>query len=233
LSLFGNQIQRLSRLFTSSKSILGVIEEIDTSSIIPFAYCVRQSPNEEIDDLAKSILQSGLLQPLIVRIRDSRFELIAGNRRYKACKKLGWRKIICHVLEVTDKEAFEISLAENIQKKTLNPIDEALAFKNYVTDYGWGGISELAKKVGKSISYVSKRINLLQLPSEVISSIIDSRIDTSTAEELLYVKDVCKRSELAELISSRKLSLRKARDIRRDLEDDNSYLFRSKVQLSN
>jgi ParB family chromosome partitioning protein len=86
-------------------------------------------------------------------------------------------------------------------------------------------MSELARKLGKSTSYVSKRINLLDLPSEMISSIIDHRIDTSIAEELLYVKDESKRSELAKLISSRKLSLRKAREVRIGLEDENSLTF--------
>jgi ParB family chromosome partitioning protein len=74
---------------------------------------------------------------------------------------LGWRKIISHIVELTDKEAFEITLTENVQKKTLNPIDEALAYKRYIKDYGWGGMSELARKLGKSVSYISKRINLL------------------------------------------------------------------------
>jgi ParB family chromosome partitioning protein len=211
--------------------MLGVIEEIEISKMRPFPYYLRHSLDDEIDDLAKSILQNGLLQPAIVRIKGDYFEVIAGNRRLNACKKLGWRRIICHIVEVTDKEAFEISLTENVQKKTLNVIDEALAFKNYVKDYGWGGISELARKLGKSTSYVSKRITLLDLPCEIISSIIDSRVDTSTAEELLYVKDKSKRSELAELISSRKLSLRKTRELRKDLEDDKSYAFRSSIPL--
>ena len=221
----------MSRLFTTSNSMLGVIEEIEISKMRPFPYYLRHSLDDEIDDLAKSILQNGLLQPAIVRIKGDYFEVIAGNRRLNACKKLGWRRIICHIVEVTDKEAFEISLTENVQKKTLNVIDEALAFKNYVKDYGWGGISELARKLGKSTSYVSKRITLLDLPCEIISSIIDSRVDTSTAEELLYVKDKSKRSELAELISSRKLSLRKTRELRKDLEDDKSYAFRSSIPL--
>jgi ParB family transcriptional regulator, chromosome partitioning protein len=221
----------MSRLFTSSSSMLGVIEEVDICKIRPFAYCVRRSSDDELDELTKSILQNGLLQPVLVRMKGSYFEVVAGNRRYNAYKKLGFRKIISHVVEVTDKEAFEISLTENVQKKTLNPIDEGLAFKNYIDDYGWGGISDLARRLGKSTSYISKRINLLNLPSEVISSIIDSRIDSSTAEELLYIKDKNKRSELAELISSRNLSLRKAREVRKNLEDENSYIIGSSISL--
>jgi ParB family transcriptional regulator, chromosome partitioning protein len=212
----------MSTLSTSSNSILGLIEELDMSKIRPSTFCLRRGLDKEIDDLASSILQNGLLQPVIVRMRENYFEVVAGNRRYNACRRLGIRRIISHIVEVTDKEAFEVSLTENVQKRTLSPIDEALAFKNYVNDYGWGGVSDLARKLGKSTSYVSKRIDLLDLPSEMINSILDSSIDTSTAEELFYVKDKSKRSQLAQLISTRKLSLRKARQLRKDLEDENS-----------
>jgi ParB family transcriptional regulator, chromosome partitioning protein len=77
---------------------------------------------------------------------------------------LGWRKIICHILEIGDKDAFEISLIENIHRKSLDPLEEAEAFKEYVISFGWGGISDLAAKIGKSISYVDRRIRLLRLP---------------------------------------------------------------------
>src|SRR6187200_863778 len=211
----------MSRLFTSSNSILGLIEEVDISKIQPSLYCLRRGSDDESDYLARSILEKGLLQPIIVRIKEDYFEIVAGNRRYSACKKLGWRKIISHIVELTDKEAFEITLTENVQKKTLNPIDEALAYKRYIKDYGWGGMSELARKLGKSVSYISKRINLLDLPSDMINSIIHSTLDTSFAEELMYVKDKSKQSELAELISRRKVSLRGARILRKNLEDEN------------
>lgn len=217
----------MSRLFTSSNSILGIIEEIDISKVRETAYRVRRNSDNDIEDLAKSVYQKGLLQPVIVRMKEDYFEIVAGNRRYKACKRLGWRKIICHIAELTDREAFEVSLTENIHKKTLNPIDEALAFKSYIKDYGWGGISDLARKLGRSVSYISKRIRLLDLPSDVITSIIDSTIEPSIAEELLYITDKCKQSELAELISKRNVSLRKARLIIKDLGSENSYMSRS------
>jgi ParB family transcriptional regulator, chromosome partitioning protein len=217
----------MSRLYTSSNSILGIIEEIEISKIQPAVYCIRRSQDDEAEDLARSILQKGLLHPAIVRMKGDYFEIVAGNRRYNACKKLGWRKIICHIVEVTDQEAFEISLTENVQKKTLNPIDEALAFKSYVKDYGWGGTSDLAEKLGRSISYISKRINLLDLPSDVINSIINSKIDSSKAEELVYVTDKCKQSELAQLISKRNISLRTVRRIIKDSKNENQDIFES------
>jgi ParB family chromosome partitioning protein len=219
--------KEMSSLFTSSNSILGIIEEIDLPKIRTMAYCIRRNLDNEIDDLAKSISQKGLLQPVIVRMKEDYYEIVAGNRRYNACKRLGWRKIICHIAELTDREAFEVSLTENIHKKTLNPIDEALAFKSYIKDYGWGGISDLARKLGRSVSYISKRISLLHLPSDVINSIIDSTIEPSIAEELLHITDKCKQSELAELISRRNISLRKARMIIKDSGSENPHLLGS------
>jgi len=94
-----------------------------------------------------------------------------------------YAKIACHIIELDDKQAFEVSLIENLQRKTLGPLDEASAFKAYVSDFGWGGVSELSLKIGKSISYIIKRIKLLNLPIDIQNSIINHTLDTSTAEE--------------------------------------------------
>jgi ParB family chromosome partitioning protein len=89
---------------------------------------------EHLHSLMRSISQKGLLQPIIVRTMENNncYEIVAGYRRYYACKKLGWRKISCQIVELTDKEAFEVSVVENVQRKTLNHIDKAKAFKKYV-----------------------------------------------------------------------------------------------------
>jgi ParB family transcriptional regulator, chromosome partitioning protein len=107
------------------------------SSIIPgsigdiFISKIKQSKNirqqvSDTQELAKSIKQKGLLQPILVRTMDGYFEVVAGNRRYCACKSLGWKKIACHIIELDDREAFEVSLIENIQRMTLS---KATAFK--------------------------------------------------------------------------------------------------------
>lgn len=182
--------------------------------IIESKYSVRLSTKDEVEDLAKSIAEKGLLNPIIVRQRnDYTYEIVAGNRRYAACKQLGYRKIACQVIELDDKGAFEISLIENIQRKTLYPMEEARAYKQYVYEFGWGGASELSAKIGKSVSYITKKIRLLELPPDVIDSITSSAINTSTAEELLLVKDKSKQSELARLVSTKNLSVRETRDI--------------------
>ena len=122
-----------------SNELVGSVEDIAISDMVPPANSLRTSMNG-IEQLAESIKKIGLLQPIVVRINSlGSFEVVAGNRRFKACKSLGWKKIPCHVVELDDKEAFEISLVENIHRKSLSPIEEAYAFKSYVKELGWGG----------------------------------------------------------------------------------------------
>jgi len=185
---------------------------------------IKQSKNirhqvSDTEELAKSIEQKGLLQPILVRTMDGYFEVVAGNRRYCACKSLGWKKIACHIIELDDRQAFEVSIIENIQRMTLSPLDEATAFKTYVADFGWGGVTDLASRIGKSLSYVTKRIKLLNLPSDVLESIINHTLDTSVAEELLSIKDGKKQSVLANLIADRRLSLRMTRKLLKDVDE--------------
>ena len=151
----------MQKIHSTSNSINGLLDNIDISKIKPFRYSYRRNINEDLAELCYSIKQKGLLHPIIVRmIEDGEYEIVAGTRRYNAFKMLGWRKILSHVVELDDKDALEVSLIENIHSKNLNPIEEARAFQDYVTNYGWGGISELAIRLGKSVSYVDKRINI-------------------------------------------------------------------------
>jgi ParB family chromosome partitioning protein len=198
-----------------------MIEDIDICNLetSPAYY---PSIHSRINDLSRSILEKGLLHPLVVRQvkTDGQYQIIAGNRRYAACKALGWRKIPCHIIEVdNDREAFEISLIENIQRRTLNPIEEAHAFKAYVSDFGWGGVSDLANKIGKSPSYVDRRLQLLKLPLDVLEKIDCSLLNIAAAEELIPIHDESKQSKLGDLISRKRLSIKKIRTLIREHED--------------
>ena len=217
----------MHKLISHPQLIPGIMEDIDVSKIIESRFPLRPS-SVEVDELASSIKQKGLLQPIIVRPSNEQFEIVAGNRRYVAIKSLGCRKITCHIVELGDKEAYEVSLIENVQRKTLSPLEEAEAFKGYVSDFGWGGVSDLATRLGRSTSYVTKRIKLLNLPSDVLDSISESGIATSLAEELSFIKDKSKQSKLAELISKRHLSIREVRELSKkeeDLECSQDYPF--------
>jgi ParB family chromosome partitioning protein len=151
---------------------------------------------------------------------DGYLEVVTGNRRFCACKALGWKMIACHIIELDDKEVFEVSLIENIQRKTISPLDEGTAFKAYVCDFGWGGVSDLASRIGKSLSYITKRIKLLNLPPDVLEYIMNRRLDTSISEELLSIKDPNKQSKLANLIADRRLSLRLTRRLLKHGDED-------------
>ena len=125
---------------------------------------------------------------------------------------MGWRKIACHVVELDDRNVFEISLIENIQRKTLNPLDEGAAYKAYISEIGWGIISDLGRRMGKSVSYISRQIKLLNLPDGVLESIMNKTLSTIVAEELITINDKQEQSKLATLIIDRQLSLLKSRD---------------------
>src|SRR5829696_1186976 len=143
---------------------------------------------ESIDELSRSIKKHGLLQPIIVRPINRGFEIVAGHRRFQACKILRWKTIPAMVKDVSDKDAFEIQLVENIQRRTLDPIEEAQAFKLYVRDYGWGGVTYLAETIMKSEQYVSSRIQLLKLPQNVIDKVKSGELKVSHAFELLSLE---------------------------------------------
>ena len=188
----------------------GIVENLLISLVRP-SYVPIRPATSEIVLLAQSIKEKGLLQPIIVRPKEDYFEVIAGNRRYNACKLLGWRKISCYILELDDKEAYEISLIENLQRSMMDPLEEAEAYRKYVLEFGWGSISDLAKRIGKSVTHVSKRISLLELPQNVLMQIKQGEIKPSIAEELLYVKYPEEQSRLAQLVSERHISMRKLR----------------------
>ncbi len=209
--------------------------DLNISELRPPLNQIREVDN--LNDLMRSILEKGLLQPIIVRMINNNinYEIVAGNRRYYACKKLGWKKISCQLVDITDMEAFEISIVENVQRKTLNPIDEAKAFKKYVYDNGWGSVSELATKLGKSVAYITKRIMLLDLPSEVTKAINENLLGPSIAEELFSIKKEDEKSKVAKLIIEKHMTINNVRIMVKELmmpdmdSNDESEIVMNKV----
>lgn len=169
-------------------SYLGILQDVSIFKIAPCKNNLRECTSN-IDELAKSIKLYGLLQPIVVRPMNNRYEVVAGNRRLAAAKLLKLRKLSCHIIELSDKEAFEVGLIENLQHKTMNAIEESIAFKKYVQSYGWGGVSDLARQIGKSQEFVTKRIQLLLLPNEIQEEIIRQRITPSVALELVTLDE--------------------------------------------
>jgi ParB family chromosome partitioning protein len=194
--------------------MIGIVEEIDTFKI-KLSSNLSYFGAERFDtkELENSIIEHGLLNPIIIRTIDDHFEIVSGNRRYSACKNLGWRKIVCQIVELDDRSSFEVLLTENLQRKSLDPLEEAKAFKLYVKDFGFGGIKDLAKRIGKSPSYICKRLNLLDLPYELIQGIQNLTIKPCIAEELLPIHDDNRRKKIAKMIIKDRLNAKETRDI--------------------
>ena len=186
------------------------IELIDINLIKPSAISLRKELGD-LTELMESIRQNGLIQPIVVRIRGSHFEVIVGNRRLAACKRLRWATTPCIVKEMDDKDAFELSIIENIQRKSLNVIEEAEAFKRYVEEFGWGSITQLARRIGKSPEYVSHRIKLLDLPKPILELIERQEVPPSTAQELVWLEDKEKLEKMGKGILEMKVSAKKVR----------------------
>jgi ParB family transcriptional regulator, chromosome partitioning protein len=212
-----------------SSNIPGMLENVSLSQIkLPTFYYRKKEYDDEIKNLTFSIKEYGLLNPITVRNLNNYFEIVTGVRRYQASKLLGWRKILCHVIDVTDKEAYEISLMSNLQHKQLDPIEEALAFKKYLYKYKWGQISELAYKIGKSHSYIHKRLKLLECSPEIIDAISQRLIEPSIVEEIVSIKNQDLRTNVITLALENKITcqqIRKMKDALDTFDVSNNNLY--------
>ncbi|MDQ4056196.1 MAG: ParB/RepB/Spo0J family partition protein [Thermoproteota archaeon] len=201
-----------------------IVEPIEMKMIRTSHFAVRERfhklSSDDDDALVSSIKEHGLLQPILIRPITHGFEIVAGHRRFHACKSLRWRHIPCKIREMSDKQAYEIQLTENIQRKTMEPIEEAEAFRRYVIDFGWGGVSELAKKIGMSEVYVSHRIQLLKLPDDIKQQIFNNRLNVSQALELTNLP-FDSRTEIMNHVVNNNLTVRQIREVKSFLQEVN------------
>ena len=182
--------------------------EIKISEIDPNMGQPRKKFDEdELLELAESIKIHGVIQPIILTKRGKRYEIIAGERRWRASKLAGLVKIPAVIREYTDKEIMEVSLIENIQRQDLNPIEEATAFKNLIDEYKMKQ-DDLAERVSKSRSAITNALRLLKLDDKVKAMLAEGLISTGHARALLAVEDKNKQQILATKIFDEKLSVR-------------------------
>ena len=182
--------------------------EVKISEIDPNIGQPRKKFDEdELLELAESIKIHGVIQPIIVTKRGKRYEIIAGERRWRASKLAGLTKIPAVIREYTDKEIMEVSLIENIQRQDLNPIEEAVAFKNLIDEYKMKQ-DDLAERVSKSRSAITNALRLLKLDDKVKAMLAEGLISTGHARALLAVEDKSKQQILATRIFDEKLSVR-------------------------
>jgi len=199
-----------------------IVEPIEMKMIRTSQFAIREklykfSSNDD-DALISSIKEHGLLQPILIRPLAHGFEIVAGHRRFHACKSLRWRFIPCKIREMSDKQAYEIQLTENIQRKTMEPIEEAEVFRKNVIDFGWGGVSELAKKIGMSEVYVSHRIQLLKLPDDIKEQIFNNSLNVSQALELTNLP-FDSRTEIMNHVVNNNLTVRQIREVKSILKE--------------
>ncbi len=172
----------------------------------------REQPRKYFDEdalmeLSDSIKQFGVLSPLLVQKKDDYYEIIAGERRWRAAKMAGLKEVPVIIRDLTEQEIVEISLIENIQREDLNPIEEALAYKKLLNEFNLKQ-DEVAERVSKSRTAVTNSMRLLKLDERVQQMIIDDMISTGHARAILGITDKDKQYEFAQRIFDEKLSVR-------------------------
>lgn len=181
----------------------------------------REQPRKNFDEdslqeLAESLKQFGMLQPILVQNRGDYYEIIAGERRWRAAKIAGLKEVPVIVRELTDQEIVEISLIENIQREDLNPIEEAQAYKRLLTEFHLKQ-DEVAERVSKSRTAVTNSMRLLKLCDEVQKMVVEDMISTGHARALISIEDPEEQYLIAQKIFDEKLSVREVEKLVKDL----------------
>lgn len=197
----------------------------------------REQPRKSFDEdslleLAESIKQFGVIQPLIVQKKDDYYEIIAGERRWRAAKLAGLKEIPVIVKQYTEQEIVEISLIENIQRENLNPIEEAQAYKRLLTEFKLKQ-DEVAERVSKSRTAVTNSMRLLKLDERVQQMVIDDMISTGHARALLALEDKDQQYHVATRIFDEKLSVRETERLMKSLQSREQKEVKKKPEIEN
>lgn len=191
----------------------------------------RKQPRKNFDEdalleLADSIKQFGVISPILVQDRESYYEIIAGERRWRASKLAGLKKVPVIIKNFTEKEILEISLIENIQRENLNPIEEALAYKRLLTEFNLKQ-EEVAERVSKSRTAVTNSIRLLKLCDEVQQMVIEDKLSTGHARAILSIEDAAEQYKIAQKIFNEKLNVR---DVEKLIKNMNKPVKQKKAE---
>ena len=211
---------------TPVDEVLGRLMHDKRSYDIPIALIDRNPHQPRLDfderdlaDLAESIKKHGMFQSVVVRqTPDRRFELIAGERRLRAAQRAGWEKVPAHILVVDDRETAEIALTENLQRRDLNAIEKAVAFRNYIDVYG-GTNDELAKRLDLDRSTICNLIRLLELPEEIQQMVRRDELTMGHVRTLLGIKED-RQLEVAQKMRTEGWSVRRAEEYTKELKQD-------------
>ncbi len=186
------------------------IRELELTDIRPNPFQPRrQFTDEALADLEASIRENGLLQPLVVRPSGAEYELVAGERRWRALKRLGWQKAATIVQPLSDEQMLIVALVENLQREDLGPLEEAVGYQQLIDGFGLTQ-KQVAKRVGRDRSTVANALRLLTLPPEVQELLSDGSITAGHARAVLSVEGDSGQIALAREVASRGLSVREA-----------------------
>jgi ParB family chromosome partitioning protein len=200
--------------------ILGIDE------IKPNTYQPRKDFDEEaIKELASSIQEKGIIQPIVVRKSENTYEIIAGERRWRAAQRVGLTRVPVIIKDVSDREALELALVENLQREDLNPIEEATAYEQLIEDFGLTH-EDISKRIGKERSTITNQLRLLKLPEEVREALIKGEITAGHARAILGLQSLNKAKEVLEAIRSQKLSVRRTEVLVKKLSEDKQTVIR-------
>jgi ParB family transcriptional regulator, chromosome partitioning protein len=192
------------------------LRELPVSSVQPNPFQPRSQINDaELVELTASIEASGLLQPIVVRPRDGKYELIAGERRWRAVQRLGWPKIPAVVKEADDQTLLTLALIENLQRDNLTAIDEAAGYQRLTEEFQLPQV-EIARLVGRDRSTIANRMRLLKLPDEVKQLIQEGKLSEGHARALLSIEDQAKLIRLAQESARQGWSVREVETRARD-----------------
>ncbi len=201
---------------------------ISIGSIIRNKYQPRKNfEKESLEELTSSIKERGIIQPIIVRKSEDiidKFEIVAGERRWQAAQKAGLHKVPAIIIEADNLKSLEFAIVENVQRKDLNPIEEAEGYKRLIEEFSYDQ-EKVAKFIGKSRAHISNCLRLLSLPQKIIQYVIDEKLSQGHAKILVGLENA---QLLAEKIISKKLSVRQAEALVRFTKNINSAVKKNK-----
>ncbi|WP_010630839.1 nucleoid occlusion protein [Sporolactobacillus vineae] len=205
------------------------VQEVPISQIIPNQYQPRSVFDEgKLHELAVTIKEHGVIQPVVLRPFDGKYEIIAGERRWRACIYLGWEKIPAIIRNLDDDQTASIALIENLQREELTPIEEAMAYSRLIDIHGLTQ-EGLAQKLGRGQSTIANKLRLLKLPPVVQSAILEKKITERHARALIILKDAQKQEKLLKEIIDKQLNVKQTeKRIQRMLNSDASLEKKNK-----
>lgn len=206
----------LGALITEKKEY---IVEIDIGKIIQNPAQPRKKfEDEKIKELAASIIEKGILQPIIVREKEGKYEIVAGERRFRAANEAKLKKVPVIVKNVGDEESIELAIIENVQRENLNPLEEGEAYKLLIEKYDYTQ-EELAKKLGKNRSTITNKMRALKLPEEVKKYILEGRISSGHAVAIMSIDSESEQIKFADKIANESLSVRSAETLAKEIKN--------------